>query len=279
MERISDHLYVETGYLGSNVGCIITERGLVTIDCPLLPHEIEDWREKLAQISHKEVAYAICTDHHLDHSMTAGLFCRRVIAQNRAYKGMRWMQDNREQVFKQFFPDEYERSREFFSNINIALPQIVFSSQMTLNMGSQTIELTYVGGHSPSTIMIHIPEERVVFLGDNLDNGLYPYTGEAMYGLWIELLNNVEQMNVETIVPGHGDICGKETIRKLRSYFEEMWVQVSRLRRSGLTKEEVIDRVKLKGLPSWLPVSGMDLKTQVAVDVGRMYDQLEKKLL
>ena len=50
MLRAAEHVYVETGYLGSNVGCVNTAQGLVTVDCPILPEEIRDWREKLPKL-------------------------------------------------------------------------------------------------------------------------------------------------------------------------------------------------------------------------------------
>lgn len=279
MEKISDRIYVETGYLGSNVGCIVTEGGLVTVDCPLFPEEVEDWREKLAQISDRVVAYSISTDHHFDHSMTDGLFCKRIITHKLAYKGMVYLRENREQIFRQFFQDEYEKNKEFFDNMEVALPQITFSQQMTLSMGDCIIELTYVGGHAPSTIMINVPQEKTAFLGDNLEYGFYPYTGEARYGPWIELLNNIEQTDVENFVPGHGEICGKEGTQKLRAYFEEIRDQVKMLRQIGVTKEEAVKKAKLTGFPSWRPPPGMDAKAQMAADICRMYDQIEKKLI
>lgn len=46
MQKITDSLYVETGYEGCNVGFVVTEDGIVMIDTPMSPRDAVDWREK-----------------------------------------------------------------------------------------------------------------------------------------------------------------------------------------------------------------------------------------
>ena len=281
MHKVSEHVYAETGYIGSNVGCIVTEQGLITVDCPMLPQEIADWREKLARISDKEIAYAISTDHHFDHSITAGLFCSRIIAHRIAYRGMKYFQnkENLKEVFRQSFPKGYDDNRQFFEALDIALPQVVFSNTMTLNMGDCTIELNHLGGHSAATIMATVLEDRVAFLGDNVEQGNYPYTGEIRFGAYIDILEKVEQMDIETIVPGHGEVCGKEEARILRAYFVEMRDRVKELHKAGLKKGEVVEKVKMNVPASWVKSPGMDYSVQVNSDIDRMYEQVEKGLV
>jgi hypothetical protein len=55
MRQISPHTYVETGYIGSNVGCIKTAKGNVMIDCPVLPVEIENLRTELISLLSMEL--------------------------------------------------------------------------------------------------------------------------------------------------------------------------------------------------------------------------------
>ena len=280
MQKVSDHVYAETGYVGSNVGCIVTEQGLVTVDCPMLPQEIEDWSEKLAQIGNKEIAYAISTDHHFDHSITVGLFCSRIITHRLAYRGMKYFQnkDNLREVFRRSFPTGYDENRQFFESLEISLPQVVFSNNLTLHMGDCTIELNHLGGHSAATIMVNIPEDRVAFLGDNVEQGNYPYTGEIRFGAYIDILERIEQLDIDTIIPGHGEVCGKEEARIMRVYFEEMRNRVKELHQSGMTRDEVIEKVEMNVPSSWIKSPETDYSVQVNSDIGKMYDQLEKGL-
>lgn len=91
MLQLTEHVYAETGYMGANVGCVKTAEGLVTIDAPVLPSEVEDWNAKLTHIARQDVAYAIITDFHFDHGLTAGLLCKRVVAHKIAGSGLQVM--------------------------------------------------------------------------------------------------------------------------------------------------------------------------------------------
>ncbi len=279
MKEVAENIYVETEYMGSNVGCIDTDMGLVMIDCPVLPEEVRDWKEKLVLIGDKEIAYAISTDHHFDHCMTDGLFCQRIITQKLAYKGIKYLRENREQILKSFFPSEYEKYRDFFEGLEIMLPQVTFHKQMTLNMGDCIIELIHLGGHAQSTSMIYIPGKKVAFAGDNLDNGNYPFTADCWFGPWIEALKTIEQMEIEFLVPGHGEVCDKEIARNMRSHFEEMLDRVIALRRSGLNKTEITTMINPSILSSRFAHLPLDTSNQIAFDVARMYDQLERGIL
>ena len=65
MEKISDNVYVETGFDGCNVGFVVTEGGVVMIDTPQIPSDAMDWREVIKK--HGPVRYLINTEPHIDH--------------------------------------------------------------------------------------------------------------------------------------------------------------------------------------------------------------------
>ena len=39
MIKVTDQIFVETSFVGGNVGCIITEQGIVLVDTPMFPEE------------------------------------------------------------------------------------------------------------------------------------------------------------------------------------------------------------------------------------------------
>jgi cyclase len=277
MIKITDHVFVETKYLGANVGCVITEQGPVLIDTPMLPEEAHDLRDQLRQMSELDIAYIIYTHQHFDHVMGSAFLTKRTIAYNGAISGIKYLETNLANDITLFFPDLYEEKKEIFDNLDIILPQITFFNELRLYMGDRTLELFFVGGHSSASIVIYVPEDRVVFCGDNVVTGIFPVTANCRFGPWIEMLRRVEEMEVDTIVPGHGDIGGKELARNMRFYFEGMRDRVRSLFNIGATKEEVLQRIDLTDC---LPVPPSELLTQqVASDVSRMHDQIEKGFL
>lgn len=277
MIKVMDHIFVETKYLGANVGCVLTEQGPVLIDTPMLPEEATDLRDQLRQMGQSDIAYIVYTHQHFDHVMGSAFLTKRTIAYNGAISGIKYLETNLEKDITLFFPDLYQERKEIFDNLEIVLPQITFTNELRLYMGDRTLELTFVGGHSSASILISVPEDRVLFAGDNIETGLLPVTANCRYGPWIELLRSIEDMEIDTIVPGHGDIGGKEIARNLRLYFDGMRDRVRSLLDVGATKEEVLERVDLTDC---LPVEPNEWVTpQVAGDVALMYDQIKKGLL
>ncbi len=277
MIKITDHVFVETKYHGANVGCVITEQGPVLIDTPMLPEEAHDLRDQLRQISELDIAYIIYTHQHFDHVVGSAFLTKRTIAYDGAISGIKYLETNLAKEFTLFFSDLYEEKKGIFDNLHVVLPQITFSNKLRLHMGDRTLELTFVGGHSSASIVIYVPEDRVLFTGDNVVTGILPVTANCRFGSWIEMLRRVEKMEIDTIAPGHGDICGKEVPRNIRSYFETMRDQVRSLLDTGATKEEIIKSVDLTDC---LPIPPDEaVSRQVASDISIMFDQIQKGLI
>ncbi|MFC2005905.1 MBL fold metallo-hydrolase [Chloroflexota bacterium] len=281
MIKLTEHVYSETKYDGANLGCIVTPQGLVLVDCPTLPQHAREWLKDISGLSPHGIAYLINTDHHFDHILTSSLLTRNTITHRIAFKGIGYMKANFKQVINQLNPKLYEDNKEELDKVEVILPQITFDTKLTLHIGDKTIELTHVGGHSPSTIMIHALEDKVLFTGDNVEVQQHSYTAEARFAGWIEMLRQVEEMDLVAIVPGHGDICGIDAARKMRVYFEEAVSQVKKLRDQGSSRERVIEGVKLMDLS---PVDSelraeKNVADSISQDVGRMFDQMERGFL
>jgi hypothetical protein len=92
----------------------------------------------------------------------------------------------------------------------IRLPQICFEEDLTLHLHPLTFEIQRLGGHSPACSVVYVPEEGIVFSGDVVINDPCPGMRDANEVQWMKALSWIEELDVETIVPGHGEVCGKE---------------------------------------------------------------------
>lgn len=65
---------------------------------------------------------------------------------------------------------EYDENRE----IVIALPDIQFRNELTLNLGGMTARVFHAESpHSEDTVLIYVPEEKILFLGDSTSEDFY----------------------------------------------------------------------------------------------------------
>src|SRR3990167_4691244 len=151
MEKITDKIYVETEYLGNNVGVIITREGLVLIESPMLSADARHWKEAIRKVTDKKFAYLISTHHHFDHVIGNCHFDCPAIAHKNALGGFEYLKTHLREEFERFFPEDRDQWETDVPHLKVVMPQITFSKELFLNMGDCVIELKFVGGHSASS--------------------------------------------------------------------------------------------------------------------------------
>ena len=243
MRRLSDHLVAETEYLWANVGAGVTEAGVVLIDCPVRPSDSRGWQGQLRALSPKGIRYRISTDYHGDHTIgsafieDAGVIS---IAPQRVFEALA-AKDNplagREAFINTLNDIGATEEANEIARAVLPLPQVCFDAGMTLHLHPLTFEIYRLGGHTPACSSVYVPEEGVIFTGDVMINEPGPGMREARFQEWIGALAWIESLPVAHVVPGHGEICGIEEVRRFRNGFEEMWGMMEGLVKKGTEKE------------------------------------------
>jgi len=274
MQQVSEHVYVETKYLGCNIGVVLTDQGPIVIDTPALPDDTRDLKDQIRQLAKKRIAYVIYTHEHFDHVIGGHGLSKKVIAQHSAVKDIEYLRENLPTEINHFFPDLYRQYKDIFDNLNIIPPQITFVTEMTLYSGNIELHLSRVGGHSPASSLIYIPQEKVLFCGDNVDVGMPFVAPYSLFGEWIEALKTIEGMDVDKIIPGHEEMCSKKHVRKTRVLFETARDRVQKMIKTNASKEDAIKKIDLSDV---IPVPPSPIvKQQVQTMVGMMWEELNE---
>ena len=71
-------------------------------------------------------------------------------------------------------------------------PQITFSDHLTLKLGDTEFFLHHTPGHSDAQICVHVPKERVVFVGDTLFSSCQTWLHSANIGDLLKTLTFLE---------------------------------------------------------------------------------------
>jgi len=273
MIQVSQHVYVETKYLGCNVGIIVTEQGPVLIDTPALPQDARDLKAQMRKLSARRIAYVIYTHEHFDHVIgSAYLTRKRIVAHQAAVSEIEYLKTNLPSEINHFFPDLYQQYKSVFDTVEVISPRLTFVKEMRLHSGDLTLELSFIGGHSPASIMVYVKEDRTLFCGDIADVGMPFVTPYSRFDEWIAALRRIEAMDIDRIIPGHGEVCGKEALSAIRTYFETMRDRVQKLISSDAGKGQIVTNLNLDDV---LPVPVSDLvKPQVQSAVAMMYDEI-----
>jgi len=243
MQTYKDRILIETEYVGANVSCIATQKGLVLIDSPFLPKDARDWNQKLQAETGQEIAYIINTDHHFDHVMGNEFLSRNIICHDSAAKGLELTRDKDllRPIIKGVFPDLMSTLEPEIDGLEVPAPLFSFESALTLDMGDATIMMEFVGGHSPGTIMIYCPEEKAVFTGDNVE-GQFPFFGQAHMKSWKAALKKMLSMDIDLVSPGHGPVGGKEMIEVYDTFFENLETEIQAFQSAGIEIDQMAEK-------------------------------------
>lgn len=110
---------------------------------------------------------------------------------------------------------------EMLPNLVHTLPTITFDKQMTIHGSQRSAQLiTFGGGHTPSDAFVYIPEDKVIVIGDLVLSKHHPVLTFANPHDWLNILEQIRQLDVESIVPGHGEVCSLHELDDVKGYIE-----------------------------------------------------------
>lgn len=273
MQQITENIYVECYIRGCNPGFVTTSEGVVMIDTPQLPSDAVRWRDTIAEKG--EVRYLINTEPHGDHITGNFFFPTATVIAHQGTKE-RFTIAPLEQLKERMMQTDPDGVR-FLEGYRPNPPSIAFTDRLALDVGDHTFELMHLPGHTASEIAVHIPEERVAFTGDNIFYKVQVFLQEADPFAWLESLRKIEELDVDTLIPGHGDVCDKSYIPEMASFIQD-WIEAVRgAIRQGMSKEEAMDNISfLERYPMGQGLDAMGPGLQ-RMNVSNLYDRLSRE--
>jgi len=183
LQDLGQGLYVVTDNAYQSM-LLVYDRGVVAIDAPpsLAPH----LPEAIASLTDKPVTHVIYSHSHADH-----------IAGTQALGGHPTI----------IAHDETLRLLKRAADPKRPLPSVTFADTYTLQVGDQTLELSYHGNaHEPGNIFIHAPAQRVLMVVDVVFPGWMPWRRFALaqdIPAYFAQVDEIRRMDWSTFVGGH----------------------------------------------------------------------------
>jgi cyclase len=107
-----------------------------------------------------------------------------------------------------------------FRGLNPPLPDRTFSGELVLEVGGRHVELIEVGpAHTPGDTLVWVPDDRTIYTGDIVFNGVTPIMWAGPVTNWIAALERIAALEPEVVVGGHGPVCDLGPVEDLRSYW------------------------------------------------------------
>ena len=110
-----------------------------------------------------------------------------------------------------------------------------------IRIGGMAFRIHHTGlAHTDNDIMIEIVEERTLFTGDVVRNGLLGLMdSDSNFAGNIAAIDSILAMDFEHYIPGHGPVGGRPAVIAYRTYLDTLLTKVRTLYADGLTDYEM----------------------------------------
>jgi len=216
-----DNIYLIRNQFAGNIIVLVGDEGVVLIDTKMAP-EHDGVIEFVRSITDAPIKYVIDTHMHPDHvggnPLLQGLGATIVASAN-----ARRIMAERQQP---------------------GLPNITLNDTMRIWLDDMPIDLRYFGrGHTDGDVVVHLPEERVVIMGDLF--ALWPYEAVIDYSAggslrdWTRTLDRALSLDFETVIPGHSGVTDRATMAGYRDHLAQMQDMVREMNSQQRSREEI----------------------------------------
>jgi cyclase len=146
----------------------------------------------------------------------------------------------------QYYRRDIDIRQTEYRKVRRTPPTLTVAKSMRLYRGKRVIEILHFGaGDTPGDLVVYLPQERIVCTGDMITEPV-PF-GFSRFPLeWRQTLNQVLQLDFDTLIPGHGEIQnGKTYLQKVGHLLQSVQEQVKAGIDAGLDLEGVRKKVDL----------------------------------
>jgi cyclase len=254
----------------ANAVWIIFKDYVVVVDANY-PWGARDILQEIRKTTAKPVRFVFNTHYHHDHSFGNSVFAdsgATIVSTNETASEMKTL--GRREWDQNYSGQNLEGYRQEF-------PTLLFDKLLVFDDGEHLVELMKMGpAHTAGDAVAWLPKEKILVTGDLCVNG-NPWGNNvadpnADYDRWLNVLDTLAAMNVQTVVPGHGEPGTIGILKQQRAYLADLLCQVRQGILAGKSKEELVKEIDL----SKHPVYGEN-KVSTARSLGAMFDKLTKQ--
>ena len=258
----------------ANAGIIAGRDATTAIDALFTPRMTHALLDEAQRVAPKPIARLINTHHHVDHTMGNALFPPgiEIVAHAKAKERM-------ERVPLPLIIEAIKQMAPYFEpelhDIEERLPNVTFDgAAMELRIDERRVRLIHYGtGHTRGDVLVHLPDERILFTGDLAFLYVTPLAMEGHIGNWIRIGRRIiDEIDADIIVPGHGPVGTKADWRTMLDYLELVHTSARRAFDANVPQEEAIAAIGLGEYADWPEAE------RITSNVARCYQEFRGEI-
>jgi len=139
-----------------------------------------------------------------------------------------------------------------FAGIEQRLPDTTYNDYMQRRVGDKHVQLFEAGpAHTAGDTLVYVVEDKTVFTGDILFIEGHPLMWAGPVNNWIAACNKMLDMDIDTVVPGHGPVTDKRGVTAVRDYLQYISTQARTRFDAGMNYVDAAMDISLTDYSSW----------------------------
>jgi glyoxylase-like metal-dependent hydrolase (beta-lactamase superfamily II) len=269
---------------GGNTTVIIGDRQVFVVDTCFLPSAAREDIAQIRQWTDKPVSFVLNTHFHNDHNFGNRMYMdafpaltiiaevetkkemdrfgpgslrreekdsygiqkilEKMLETRKAQDGTALSEDDKKEVKDMLVrrPAMIEELRK----VTFQSATLTFDHDFSIDIGNREVQVKFLGrGNTPGDAVVYLPKGKIVVAGDLVAHPL-PNVLDGYPSEWSQTLQNLAQLDADTIVPGHGPILHDKTyVYLLRDLMQSAVDQVNeKLRQTAPAMFQTVDDIK-----------------------------------
>jgi cyclase len=246
--------YVQAGGPGRNnvsvsdAGIIIGDEGIMVIDSLAAPMHAARFVDAIRKVTDKPFRHLINTHHHGDHvngnqyfpgaEIVAHPYCRDEV--------LKVMSGPATWARREGWADGTEPRR-------IMPPTTLIEHKITYHYGKNVVEVfPMLPAHTYGDLVVYLPQHRLLFAGDIAFFYVAPFCQNAHPSKWIDVCEQIDRMGVDTIVPGHGPLGGRQHLAEMADYLRLLRVEARKRYDAKLSPGAAAAEIRMGKFENWI---------------------------
>jgi glyoxylase-like metal-dependent hydrolase (beta-lactamase superfamily II) len=264
-----------------NAGIIDLGDKTVVVDAFISPYAAMNLKKDAERLTGRQVTYLVNTHYHNDHTrgnqifssptkiissrITQNLFLKNdtaSLSQEKKYvpKSLEDAEKRMRNASAENIDEEkswynyYKALNRSLNMINSTPPEVVFNDTYQIKGKTRTVILKeFKNGHSASDVVVMLPKDGVVFMGDLLFNQRHPFLAE---GNPDSLLHHLEYFKscseLKKFIPGHGPVAQPADLDSMQLYIRFIQNTAAGAIKNKVSDAEIFQQPLPAPYNSWL---------------------------
>jgi glyoxylase-like metal-dependent hydrolase (beta-lactamase superfamily II) len=153
-----------------------------------------------------------------------------------------------------------------FAGITPKLPDVTFNGRLERRVGNKIVELIEVGpAHTGGDTLAYVAKDKTIFTGDILFIHGHPIIWAGPVANWIAACQLILDLDVETVVPGHGPVTDRAGVKRVQDYLGYIAREAKARYDAGLGALEAARSISFDDYAGWGD------SERIAINVATLY--------